>query len=210
MIPSDPRFLSTAALVVAAPVLAESLHGDGFSFPDPLPGLGQPLEIVGELDMQASDPPFENANVEYTWALYGSSVHSIDEPAVGIRVRHLGFGVLEIRADRSFDAVYQPYPPNASVPRTFHDGDVVLLGSVTELTIREIFGIVTASGVVHFETGSALPAIRGDWGLEAAGSKQGGGDIPTGYGSAWSVVLTPGATVDINQKTWSDIKALYR
>jgi hypothetical protein len=210
MLLRDARFLSAAVLVVAAPVLAENLHGEGFSFPEPLPGLGQPLEIVGELDLQASDPPFETSKIEYTWTLYGPSVHSIQEPAAGIRVRHLGFGVLEIRADPSFDAVYEPFPPNAAVPRTFHDGEIVLLGSVTELTIREILGIVTASGMVHFETGSALPAVRGDWGLEAAVSKQAGGDIPPGYGSAWSVVLTPEATVDIPRTTWSDIKALYR
>jgi hypothetical protein len=202
--------LSAAVLLLAGPALAENLRGEGLSFPDALPDVGHPLEIVGELDMDASDPPFEPASVEYTWTLYGSSVHSIEEPSAGIRYWYLTFGVLEIRADPSFDAVYEPHPPNASVPRTFHDGEVVLLGPVTDLTIRDVAGLLTATGVVHFEAGSALPGIRGDWCLEAAVAAPGGGDVPPGYGSTWSVELTPGATVYIDPRTWSSIKALYR
>jgi hypothetical protein len=199
-----------AILRLPAPALADDLRGEGFAFPGALPDVGHALEVVGELDMGTSDPPFEPSDVEYTWTLYGSSVHSIEEPSPGIRYRRLTFGVVEIRADPSFDAVYQPHPPNASVPRTFHDGEVLLLGSVTELTIREIFGIVTASGVVRFEAGSALPAIRNDWCLDAAVSVQGGGEIPPGYGSRWNVELVPGAPVRIDPGTWSNIKALYR
>ena len=204
--------LGIALVGLGSSAAAESIVGSGFAFPEPLPALGRALEVVGRLDLDAGDPPFDAtpASREYTWTLYGSSVHTLDEPSSGVRYRHLTFGVLEIRGDGSFNSRYQAYPPNAAVPSTFHDGEAVLLASVTDLTIREIFGIVTASGEVRFEAGSELSSVGdGTWAFHAAVSTQ-VADIPPGFGSRWNLELTPSAPVHISDETWTSIKALYR
>jgi hypothetical protein len=196
----------------AAPAPGETLRGSGYAFPDVLPAMGQALEVVGQFDMESSDPPFDvtPSTREYTWTLYGSVVHEIREPSSGIRYLDLTFGVLEVRSDASFNSIFRPNPPNALVPSTFHDGEVVLLGSVTELTIREIFGIVTASGQVRFEAGSGLPDMSsGHWAVNAALSMK-GGETPEGYGSRWNLEVSPSRSVHVNDETWSKIKALYR
>jgi hypothetical protein len=212
--PSDS--LRAACVLVAAlfaggsGASADALRGSGFAFPDALPDLGRSLEIVGTLNLATSDPPFDPQPVEYTWTIYGASVHSVEDPSSGIRTRYLTFGVLEIRSDPSFNSLYEANPPNELVPRTFHDGEVVLLGSVTEFAIREIYGIVTASGEVLFEGGSALPGVTGEWTLNAAVSVEAGGAIPPGYGSQWNLELAPTQPVRITPETWTSIKALYR
>lgn len=200
--------VATVPLAAASSAQAAAFRGAGFAFPDALPGHGHSLEVVGTLDLAASDPPFEPAAGEYTWTLYGASVHAVEEPSPGIRYRHLTFGVLEIRSDPSRNARYFANPPNALVPRTFHDGEVVLLGSVTEFTIREIFGIVTASGEIRFEAGSSLPDVTGEWTLSAAVSTE--GEVPAGYGSQWNLELAPSRPVHITPGTWTTIKGLYR
>jgi hypothetical protein len=201
------------ALPIAVSADGPHLRGDGLSFPAPLPALGEALELVGRLDADECEPPFAMDPVanEYTWTVYGPVVHAIEEPTVGIRTLHLTVGIFELREDFRRNSTYLADPPNSAVPSTFHDGDTLLLGIVSDLLIREIFGIVTATGDLTFQAGSALPDLGPDvnWTL-AAGISPFDGELPAGYGSRWSIELTPRAPVGTESSTWGGIKALYR
>jgi hypothetical protein len=208
--------LGVLALFAAEPGLAadpaDLLRGPALSFPYTLPEPGQELELVGHIDAGASRAPFPMADgAEYTWSIYGPVVHAVDHPSPGITVRWLTFGVLEIREDVSPDADFSAFPPNRSVPSSFHDGSVLLLAQLTDLRLRDVFGLVTAHAAVHFVSGSAAPGL-GDlviWSLTAAVSEF-GDPIPPGYGSSWRLELTPLAPVGVEEESWGAIKALYR
>ena len=196
----------------ASALEAYAVRGDGLSFPSVFPDEGDALEIVGRIDPSASVSPFEldGATREYTWTLHGAVVHEVEEPAQGIRYLYLTFGVLEIREDSAINSSYAENPPNAVVPSTFHDGGVVLLGAVTNLRIREIFGIVTASGDLGFVGGESYDDLGGsvDWSFNAAVSPY-GEEVPAGYSAHWTVEMTPNAPVGISSDSWGGIKSLY-
>jgi hypothetical protein len=188
------------------------LRGDGLSFPDPFLGLGESLELVGAFDPENSEPAsWFLPGREYTWVVYGPVVYEVDEPAPGIRYMDLTFGVLEIREDSRLNAQFDADPPNASVPSTFRDGTVLLMGSVTDLRIRDIFGIVTATGEIRFEGGVNL-LLLGDaveWSFNA-GVSLFGTEVPSGYSAHWAIETMPIAPVGVEAESWSRIKSLYR
>lgn len=187
------------------------LRGSGLAFPDPWPDLGESLELVGRITMSESVPPFESTIAEYTWTLTGPVVHSVDEPAPGIRTLHLTFGVLEIREDVAINSEFEPDPPNAEVPSSFRDGDVKLLGTLTDFRIRQIFGLTTATGSVQFEAGDAVDGLGAwtHWSFDAAVSAF-GDEIPVGYGAHWNLELAPLEPVSLEATSWTSVKALYR
>jgi hypothetical protein len=207
-------------LVAVAPIGAVAaaeedpfLRGTGLAFPDPLPGYGESLEVVGRLDLESSRAPFgaPSGPAEHTWTLTGPVVHSVEEPTAGIRYLDLTPGVLEIRRDPAQNSQFSPGPPNALVPSSFHDGENLLLATVTGLRIRDIFGIVTVTGDIAFEGGTALAELGGDveWSFDAAVSVY-GADLPPGYGSHWNVELRPREPVSVETATWAGVKSLYR
>ena len=213
------RTVSLIGALVASLVLpatpARSLHlrGDGMAFPDALPGIGEALEIVGRLDPADCDAPFEISPEinEYTWTIYGPVVHFVDDPAPGIRTLYLTFGILELREDSRRNSMFFADPPNSAVPSSFHDGETVLFGTITDLRIREIFGIFTASALITFQTGNALPDLgtRVAWNL-ASGISPFDEELPPGFGSSWSIELTPNEPIGVESTSWGGIKALYR
>jgi hypothetical protein len=189
------------------------LRIEGLAFPQSVPEQGQQLELVGRVNSESSNPPFaiDPTRHEYTWSLYGAVVHEVENPSPGIKYRHLTFGILEIREDPSFNSSFSVNPPNLEVPSTFHDGAILLLGTVTRLRIREIFGIFTATGDLRFEGGEALSELREtlEWSFDAAISTF-GEEIPIGYGSRWTLELAPREPVGIDETSWGHVKALYR
>lgn len=208
------RWIGAIVLLAQVPAASAttSLRAEGLSFPSPIPALGEALELVGRLDPAVSEVPFPlDPGLDYTWSVYGPVVHAVSEPVPGISDRDLTFGVLEVRADPVWNASYPPFPPNSVVPSTFHDGQVLLLGALTGLRIREAFGIVTASGTVQFESGAALASLGAltTWTFGAAVSPF-GTDIPAGFGSHWSLQLAPLAPVGVEGASWGRIKLLYR
>jgi hypothetical protein len=195
----------------AAPLRAEGIAGTGLAFPDPLPDEGDALELVGNISLRAETPfPFDPDQYEYTWTLNGPVCYEIEEIAPGIRNRRLTFGVLEIRRDAARNAEFTIFPPNGIVPSHFHDGEVLLMGIVTDLTVWEGFQIVTAKGDLLFQGGSVLGDLeRQEWQFRAAITPY-GPEIPSGYGSHWGLDLVPHQVVGVERATWGGIKALYR
>lgn len=168
---------------------------------------------MGHLNIEASRAPFalDPGTHEYTWSFYGAVVHRMETPSPGIVYRCLTFGLFELREDPAFNAQYLADPPNELVPSAFHDGRVLLLGTVTDLRIRDIFGIVTATADLRFVGGSALGDLgsQDEWSFNAAVSTF-GDEIPPGYGSRWALELEPLKPVSIQDASWGQIKALYR
>lgn len=205
--------LLALALLLAglAPAHAEGIAGTGLAFPDPLPEDGDALELVGNLVARAETPfPLDVDGFEYTWTLHGPVCYEVDDIAPGIRDRRLTFGVLEIRRDPARNAEFAIFPPNRIVPSRFHDGEVLLLGIVQDLTVFERFGIVRAEGCLTFQGGSALGTLtRQEWQFRATISAF-GPEIPSGYGSHWGLDLVPQQAVGVESATWGAIKALYR
>ncbi|MBZ0268867.1 hypothetical protein K8I85_11975 [bacterium] len=205
-------FLWTMLLGVGArPAGAVSIGGIGLSFPDALPDEGDALELVGNIAQRAEMPfPLDLTQYEYTWTLTGPVCHDVEETAPGIKYRRLTFGILEIRRDPARNAAFMPFPPNAIVPSRFHDGEVLLMGTVTNLEIWEGIPINLAEADVHFEGGSALADLDSQAWSMIAGISAFGPQIPEGYGSHWTVDLTPQQAVSVESATWGGIKALYR
>ncbi|MEZ5066505.1 MAG: hypothetical protein R3B81_17385 [bacterium] len=188
------------------------LRGQGLGFPVGLPEYGQSIELVGTIDPADSESPIPlPTEGELTWTLTGPVVWDLEEPAPGIRIHRLTFGVLEIRWDSERNSAFLPNPPNALVPSTFHDGEALLFATLTELEIRDFFGIVTASGDLLFEGGTEFAGLGESraWNFEAAVSIYGGG-VPIGYGASWNVELTPAHPVSVQATSWGGIKSLYR
>lgn len=205
-------FLAFLVLLAGAPAApAEGIAGTGLAFPDPLPEDGDALELVGHLVARAETPfPLDVDGYEYTWTLTGPVCYEVQEIAPGIRDRRLTFGILEIRRDPARNAEFAVFPPNQVVPSRFHDGEVLLLGIVQDLTVFERFGIVRAAGCLNFQGGSALGTLtRQEWQFRATVSAF-GPEIPSGYGSHWGLDLVPQLAVGVESATWGAIKALYR
>jgi len=195
----------------AHPAGAVSIGADGLSFPDALPEEGDALELVGNVVPRAVMPfPLDLTQYEYTWTLTGPVCHEVEETAPGISNRRLTFGVLEIRKDPARNAEFTALPPNAVVPSHFHDGEVLLMGTVTNLEIWEGILINVAEADVYFEGGSVLEDLDGQSWSMSAGISVFGPQIPEGYGAHWTMELTPRQAVSVERTTWGGIKALYR
>ncbi|GJM45530.1 MAG: hypothetical protein DHS20C21_23720 [Gemmatimonadota bacterium] len=202
----------SALVPVSGASAADRLVGAGLAFPHVLPEHGESLELVGHIDPETAELPFPlNGDWnEYTWTLTGPVVYETLHPAPGIHYRRLTFGILELREDPSRNSAFLPNPPNVLVPSSFHDGSILLLGTVTDLEVRDIFGIVTATAELRFGGGTRVADLeRTEWTFNAAISGF-GAEVPLGYGARWTLDLHPSAPVTVQSDSWTAIKALYR
>jgi len=175
---------------------------------------GPPLEFLNAL-MPATEFTF------YLDGLESLGTTAFGPPETTVYTTFYTGGTIEVYADPSPDAVFDPIPPNANVPSTFLDEGLPLLtGNFTSL-------LVTTNNFTAFQTGSIEGDIAWTGGTEIGRFDGGGGPCPglfTG-GATWNTspgVGIPGylfrhdGKIDLQcptparKSTWGRLKGLYR
>lgn len=105
-------------------------------------------------------------------------------------------------------------PPNATLPSTFTDGDMILGGNVNgfSLTLDNCLGTGSASGDVSFDSGSQLGNIPIDAKkiYTFSGLTSGVEVIPEGFIHQVTGSIKIEQAVQVEDTSWGRMKALYR
>jgi hypothetical protein len=178
---------------------------------------GDVLSIVGVVDAIDSRFGVNFALEEVT--LYASGLASSGQIDVGgglLSIAYTG-GSIELYRDPLKDHDYGVNPPNPTAPPTFVNGVLFLGGTLSNFFM--FYDPGTGSGAFEadatFTAGSGLATLNQ---LQANGYTFGGtldtngsgGNIPLGYDLQVDGVIEVEVIVGVQQKSWSEIKGLYR
>jgi hypothetical protein len=100
--------------------------------------IGSELKIVGTVSLFGPPLDFLNANMpgtEYTFYISGlisQGTVTFGAPGTQFYITTYNGGTIQIYEDATPDAVFDPFPPNATVPSTFTDGTVILSGTMDD------------------------------------------------------------------------------
>jgi hypothetical protein len=190
--------------------------------------VGGIMQGVGTISVFGPPLDFLNATMpatEYTFYINGLTslgTSSFGPPATTIYTTFFNGGTIDVYADPTPDAVFEPNPPNGKVPSTFVDlPPPILSGHFTSL-------VVTTNNFTAFKTGSIEGDIEWTGGtLVSYFQGPGGGTCPglfTG-GATWNTapgVGIPGylfrhdGKIDLqcptpaSKSSWGRVKQLYR
>jgi hypothetical protein len=178
---------------------------------------GDILSFVGVVDAIDSRFGVNFATEEVT--LYASGLTSTGQVDLGgglLSIAYTG-GNLELWRDPSQDHDYGTNPPNATAPSSFVNGTLFLSGPLSNFFM--FYDPATGSGAyeadANFTAGSGLVTLNQiqangyTFGgtLDASGS---GGNLPAGYDLQVDGVIEVEVIVGVEDKSWSEIKGLYR
>ena len=184
---------------------------------------GDVLAGLGFVDNISHPLTWSTADFEYTWVIDGLvSQGAIDLGNGVFRVYYTG-GTIEIIADEYLSAGYtMPFygvdPPDGYAISTFSDGDIYLSGVFTQFVVT--WDTTNSSGnyqgAVTFTLGTNYGEL-GDYlanpdGMTIAGlvGAQVGTTGPEGYGFEADGSIYCGPTIPNEDRTFSDLKNLYR
>ncbi|HMB68124.1 MAG TPA: hypothetical protein VKU85_02395 [bacterium] len=185
----------------------------GHSFVDggfPLTGPTEELQAVGVIN-HIRRPLFWSPDIySYTW--YARGLISLGSTVYGTTyvTEYVG-GQFSIHVDMSANHDYGVFPSNGTVPDTFIDGHGVYLQGDFE-SCMVTYNTATASGAfaaeVTFTDGNAYPQLLdpAGWAIGATIS----GFSPAGYCGQINGALFVEGPLGVEDKSWGDIKALYR
>jgi hypothetical protein len=174
---------------------------------------GDELVFVGVAD--DIDPLFgvDLGAVELTFHVYDLiSTGEVDIGGGNSMISYTG-GTLDIYKHDAMDADWGVFPPNATAPSTFANGDLFFCGAFSSFTI-----FFTATGAGSFEglldgvAGELIGDVCNDcaytWGgIFTAGT---GAQIPDGYDFQLDGVFEVDPAISNVDATWSGVKRLYR
>jgi hypothetical protein len=178
---------------------------------------GDTLSIVGVVD--AIDPRFGVNFATEEVTLYVTGLSSTGEVDLGgglLSIAYTG-GSIDLYRDPARDHDYGVSPPNATAPPTFVNGALFLGGTFSNffLFFDTASGTGAYEGNVSFTSGSGLATLNQ---IQANGYTFGGvlnntaaaGNVPDGYDLQIDGVIEVEVVVGVEQKSWSEIKGLYR
>jgi hypothetical protein len=185
----------------------------GFPPSDPL----DVLNIVGVVD--ALDTRFGINLLAEEVTLHVTNLTSAGGVDIGGGVLSVAYagGTIDLWRDPSMDHDYGINPPNATAPTSFTNGSLFLGGTFVNFFL--FFDPATSSGVyegsVSFTSGSGLTTLNQ---LNANGytfggvldTNSSGGNLPEGYDLQVDGTIEVEVRVGVEQKTWKEIKDLYR
>lgn len=204
-------------VVAAAPARAEEPFFDfaGFSYlAGPPAEPGTMVTIVMRLNEIQPQPiwPLDFGTNEYTVLVDDLQITQVVSYDTILEITYAG-GNIALLADAAKNSVYAPLPPNASVPATFGDGSLELLGHFTELLLfyDTVSGVGTVSGLVDWSSGSRLPLLDqpNGWTFFGGVSNHPGLGIPDGYDLAWDPQIYGPAPSPVETGSWGSIKKRY-
>lgn len=189
----------------------------GFSYADGAQDeVGTRVSVPTILNQIQPDPiwPLDFVNNEYTIMVEGLEVTNVESMGPILTITY-GGGTISLLRDPSRNSVWAENPPNASVPSTFTDGEVQLVGQFTEMVLmyNTLVGAGTVSGTFNWNGGSLLGQLEtpNGWTYFGGVSEDPGFGIPAGYGRAWDPqIYGPEPSVPVEQGTWGHLKQLYR
>jgi hypothetical protein len=178
---------------------------------------GDVLSVVGVVD--AIDPRFGVNFATEEVTLYVTSLASTGQVDLGGGTLSIAYngGTIDLYRDPAKDHDYGVNPPNATAPSTFVNGALFLGGTFSNFFL--FFDTNTGSGAyegnVTFTAGSGLATLNQ---IQANGytfggvlnSNAAGGNVPQGYDLQVDGVIEVEVIVGVEQKSWSEIKGLYR
>lgn len=156
---------------------------------------------------------------EYTISLQQICVTSVDSTSFpGMKIFYLEGGTLDIYGDDLVTGTHRDYgtnPPNATAPSTFEDGQLILGGDFSQMTVtwNMMTGEGSLEGVLTFNRGAQLDSIpeaqRDGWTLAAL--RVTGSEIPTPEGYFWQIdgqvyISDP---IPVENSSWGQIKQQY-
>jgi hypothetical protein len=156
-----------AILVLFAPALSLAgsviMNDNGFLYVSggfPIGAPGDQLAGVGFVS--STTPPLSGdlTQNELTWSFNGLILADQFTFGTTVYTNYMG-GTIKLSLDPSMNGNYGTYPPNATSPATFEDGEQFLIGTI--LTAKMSYNMVRQNGVVqalvNFTNGTAFPSL---------------------------------------------------
>jgi len=190
----------------------------GYSYLDGPPNsVGTVVTVPALLNEIQPDPvwPLETDDNEYTLLVEGLTIEEVSSVFTFITVIYSG-GTIRLLEDPSMNATMQgwvPDPPNASVPGSFGDGDVLLEGVFTEMVMffNTATGTGTVSGSVDWTGGSRLADLDSPdgWTYFGGVSNDQIFEIPNGYDLVWDPQLYGPEPIPVLEGSWGLMKKRF-
>ena len=203
--------------LLAGPTAAQLntvIHFSGLGYEEGglLPSMfGDQLNVVGNVTQIRAPLYWSPTRFSYTFHLSG--LMSLGETVYGTtHVVEYSRGSIAIYVDTlPSNASYGVYPPNATSPASFADGQsVYLVGSFNSFT--STFNTATHSGScvgnITFTGGNAFPQLTSPIGWTVAA--QLGQATPAGYDVDWNGALYLAGPNATEVASWGQVKSLYR
>jgi hypothetical protein len=150
---------------------------------------------------------------ELTFHLYGMTNYSssIDDITNVETILYEG-GYLDIYMDAAKDADWGMNPPNPTSPSTFTDGILFFHGSFTSFVMyMTSFGFGSYEGVLDGEDGWVINEVCADCAYTWGGAFTPDiAQVHEGYDLQIDGVLEMDDSIPTADKTWGDVKSLYR
>ena len=162
------------------------------------------------------DPVFgAGAGDEITVHLYGLvSTGEFVDPGTGFTTIVYTGGMLDLYADPSGNADWGVFPPNATAPSSFADGNLLFSGAFTSFTLfLAPNGAGAYEGTLDGVGGSALGTVCANCAYSFSGvfTRDAGAQILDGYDIQVDGTLDVDSTVPVAQpESWGSVKSLFQ
>jgi len=188
---------------------------------------GGVMQIVGTVSAFGAPLDFLNPTMpatEYTFYITGLSSGGTTATGVGMTIYTTPYsgGTIDVYADPSPDAVFEPLPPNGLVPSTFTDvPPPILSGVFTSFLVTTnnftTFKVGSIEGGINWTGGTLLDLLRGGNGVPCPGLFTGGATWNTtpgigipGYLFRHDGKIDLQCPTPVKQSSWGHLKQLYR
>ncbi|MEZ5063458.1 MAG: hypothetical protein R3B81_01935 [bacterium] len=183
-------------------------------------GVGDSLSIVGTFVPSSGEwvaVPWDTAGYDYTFWIHGWAAEVVTEDSARRNVVLVGPGRIDLYREpvpAQFD--YGVYPPNATCPASFADGELVLRTEATSglVSLHLASGIFTLSlGDATYVAGLYLSDVLTECGVCAADLDFTGATsqtAPAGFDAPVTGHFFNTSGVGVESESWGRTKASYR
>ncbi len=135
------------------------------------------------------------------------------DPVSGWTIISYSGGMVDVRSDPSFDADWGVFPPNATSPATFDNGELLFRGSFTSFTLTlAANGSGALEGMADGIAGSQLANICSGcaYGFAGVFTASTGAQLLDGYDMQIDGTLDINSSVPVAAaSSWGNVKSLY-
>lgn len=209
--------LLAAIPAFATPGVLLDLNGFDYTFPVGGGDFAAPnnyYEALGEVvDWDHGVLTLNNATHQITFYILSDFIATADTFANTLIFTYLPSSTIFIVEDPIGGGTAYDYginPQNATAPATFVDGNIVLQGTIPDLTVVVDLNTLdgSISGTIDWNAGSQLGALGANTssGFGVIGTDTPG--VPTGY--VWDIDGQTNTTFATEEDSWGELKGLFR